>query len=34
VVGFNADRFVPVIPLKLALKEEKVEELVADLDLV
>jgi hypothetical protein len=31
---YDADRFVPVIPLKLALKEEKVEELVADLDLV
>ena len=31
---YDADRFVPVVPLKLALKEEKVEELVADLDLV
>lgn len=31
---YDADRFVPVVPLKLALKEEKVEEIVADLDLV
>jgi hypothetical protein len=31
---YNADRFVPIIPLKQALKEERVEEIVADLDLV
>jgi len=31
---YDADRFVPVVPLKQALKEEKVEELVVDLDLV
>lgn len=31
---YNADRFVPIVPLKQALKEERVEEIVADLDLV
>ena len=31
---YNADRFVPVEPLKQALKEEKVEEISADLELV
>jgi len=31
---YNAERFVPVIPLMQALKEEHVEEIVADLDLV
>jgi hypothetical protein len=31
---YNSDRFVPVVPLKQALKEEQVEEIVADLDLV
>jgi hypothetical protein len=31
---YNADRFVPVIALRQALKEEKVEEIVADLNLV
>lgn len=31
---YNSDRFVPVVPLKQALKEEQVEEVVADLDLV
>jgi len=31
---YNADRFVPIIPLKQALKEERTEEIVADLDLV
>ncbi len=31
---YNADRFVPVDPLKQALKEERVEEISADLELV
>jgi hypothetical protein len=31
---YNADRFVPVEPLKQALKEERVEEISADLELV
>ena len=31
---YNADRFVPIIPLKQALKEEKVEEISANLELV
>jgi hypothetical protein len=31
---YNADRFVPVEPLKQALKEEKVEEISADLELI
>lgn len=31
---YNSDRFVPIVPLKQALKEEQVEEVVADLDLV
>lgn len=31
---YNADRFVPIVPLKQALKEEKVEEISADLELV
>ena len=31
---YNADRFVPVEPLKQALKEEKVEEISANLELV
>ena len=31
---YNADRFVPIVPLKQALKEERVEEISADLELV
>jgi hypothetical protein len=31
---YNADRFVLVEPLKQALKEERVEEISADLELV
>ena len=31
---YDANRFVPIIPLKSALKEEKVEEISADLELV
>ena len=31
---YNANRFVPIVPLKQALKEEKVEEISADLELV
>lgn len=31
---YNADRFVPIVPLKQALKEERVEEISATLELV
>lgn len=31
---YNADRFVPLVPLKQALKEERVEEISATLELV
>ncbi len=31
---YNADRFVPVDPSKQTLKEERVEEISADLELV
>lgn len=31
---YNADRFVPVEPLKQALREEQVEEISANLELV
>lgn len=31
---YNADRFIPIVPLKQALKEERVEEISADLELV
>lgn len=31
---YNADRFVPLVPLKQVLKEERVEEISATLELV